>query len=157
MDRPRLICGLRIAASALVLAACVPLIALWARSCKTCDLIGRWPLYRQNVLLMSIDGRVHFFGNYETSRRGTKWISFSTDHASLQRGVFLSDKAAFRVAPGTLYLVATHWLLVALLAPIAIVPWVPWSQRFSIRALLLVATLITLTLGSILAAATNTQ
>ena len=157
MDRPRHIRGLRIAASTLVLVACIPFVAFWVRSYKTCDLIGRRPLSRQNVLLMSLNGRVHFFGQFDVSGRGgTKWVSFSGKHSTMVNGVFMSEKGSFRVQPGTRYLVATHWLLVSLIAPLAIIPWISWSRRFSIRTLLIAATLIALVLGSLLAAVTNT-
>jgi hypothetical protein len=42
-----------------------------------------------------------------------------------------------------------HWFLALVLAAVAYVPWLPWSNRFGLRTLLLGTTLVAVVLGAI--------
>jgi hypothetical protein len=136
---------------------CLLLIMLWVRSYTTCDVFGR-ELYKGDVLAISFQGQVHMLEprkreSWEYHFEPLRWMSFPSETTLMNWGQFTCDEGSFRIYPGSsrLYLVATHWLLAALIAPLAIVPWVSWSRSFSVRTLLIVATLLALILGSLLA------
>ena len=45
--------------------------------------------------------------------------------------------------------IAPHWLLAALCVVIAVAPWLAWPRRFSLRALLIIITLVAVMIGAI--------
>ncbi len=49
----------------------------------------------------------------------------------MNKDVFMSNKAVFRIASNSPRFDATYGLLIALVAPLGIVPWVQWSRGFS--------------------------
>ncbi len=57
----------------------------------------------------------------------------------------------FRVGDGVLRseIVVPHWFLVLLSAAFAAAPWIRWSNRFSLRALLIGTTIVAVLLGAI--------
>jgi hypothetical protein len=131
----------RIAVTVLGLTACVLLVALWVRSYWWFDStsIGG---------ILSAKGRVYIQGsiNFESedllnapvpdvqmyqTRFGTNVI--------FARGVKITMVRADAVLP--------YWALTLLAAILATVPWLPWSNRFSLRTLLIVATLVAVVLG----------
>jgi hypothetical protein len=48
-----------------------------------------------------------------------------------------------------------HWFLCLLSASLAVAPWLKWSNRFSLRTLLIVTTLVALALGLVVYAMRN--
>ncbi len=51
--------------------------------------------------------------------------------------------------PSGARLVIADWLPTLLFATLAAVPWLPWSNRFSLRTLLIATTLVAVVLGLI--------
>src|SRR4051812_15473851 len=146
---------LRIAWSVACGIACVPLIFLWVRSYYTCDLIIRLPARGPRFGLVSIEGRVHLFGRFERPASRVQLLSLPVEEVSMNKDVFMSNKAVFRIASNSPRFDATYGLLIALVAPLGIVPWVEWSRGFTLRTLLIVTTLVAVVLGAIVYAVRN--
>jgi hypothetical protein len=49
----------------------------------------------------------------------------------------------------SVYMAAPHWFFILLSTTLASLPWIRWSNRFSLRTLLIATTLIALVLGLI--------
>jgi len=54
---------------------------------------------------------------------------------------------AYDREPDNTELILPHWFLVFMFAAIAVAPWIRWSNRFSLRTLLIATTLIAVALG----------
>ena len=48
---------------------------------------------------------------------------------------------------GYLIAVVPYWFLCAIPATLAVIPWIPWSRRFSIRTMLIITTLLAILCG----------
>src|SRR5215210_8005282 len=104
---------LRIAWSAAWGLACILLIALWVRSCWRMDSIDSTSATGQYSGLASHHGRITFVKGYNGTRPFREFI--------------------FAVP---------HWFVLLVFFLVAAVPWLPWSNRFSLRSLLIVMTLV---------------
>jgi hypothetical protein len=134
---------LRIAVTALCLTACVLLVALWMRSYSRFD---------ANRGMFSAMGRVYINGatiNLEPEDLLTEpevqvyQTRFGTSVLAVLGGrVKISMARPDAVLP--------YWALTLLAAILATVPWLPWSKRFSLRALLIATTLVAVGLGMII-------
>jgi hypothetical protein len=138
----------RIAVTALSLTACVLLIALWVRSYRVNEVIAL-PVGGTKYHAQSLLGRMVF-------GRASNSVTFRQPVTeSLRRGAFKKDNifgfGYFRARFGDLVSITIpHWFLVANLAALSILPWIPRSVwRFSLRTLLIVTALIALVLGAI--------
>ena len=132
---------LRITATALSLTACVLLIALWVRNFWWSDvawtpLPGGW-----QVVIASADGQVEFGFSQAQNRRDVASWGLETYTASRNSAfeVLVPQKRVIRYhvfGNRNFALVLPHWLLTTVVLLLAIVPWIPWSRRFTIRTLL---------------------
>jgi hypothetical protein len=137
---------LRIAVTALCLTACLLLVALWVRSF--------W--WRDSIALNHL---VFWSADIESSRGGiTAWAGEDRDFP------WAYDRRTYRAAglnqtfetslmnTGQGARVAVpYWILICTLIPIAAIPWLPWSSRFSLRTLLIATTLVAVGLGIVVA------
>jgi hypothetical protein len=149
---------LRIAFSATCLIACVLLIMLRVRSRHWED-EAYFSVVRQKVSLHSCYGAIgaeiyiggadlipsgigsHWFKDLNASGIVSPW-RFSCSVASLP-----SIGAA--VQPLVCYVGVPHWFAVFVAATLAAVPWLRWSNRFTLRTLLIATTLVAVVLGLI--------
>jgi hypothetical protein len=138
---------LRIAVTALCLAACVLLVALWVRSYRWQDTV-----YREgNGIYIFISSRPGLFV--------IEWTHFPTD---VTQWVFDSDSYLDTPAqrhsqflPFVLYgtrhadvsIFTPYWLLTFVVLLFAALPCKPRNWRFSLRTLLIATTLVALGLG----------
>jgi hypothetical protein len=113
---------LRIAVTALSLTACVLLIALWVRS--------YWPQDSIGTGIQSHAGELEV-----KSRKG--WFHVRA---------FDSQPRTFGWPYRTLFKVP-YLIPVFIAAALAIIPWMRWSKRFSLRTLLIATTLVAVGLG----------
>ncbi len=140
---------LRIVSSATCVIACVLLIVLWVRSYQTFDVVnGHLPGVKE-IVCSSNCGRITLgLRNWHSQ---LPWSLSSLD---------LNDKSVFlpkaprnwfvlvRI-PGYLEVVFPHGFSALLTAAVAVVCWLPWSSRFSLRTLLIATTLVAVMLGLI--------
>jgi hypothetical protein len=131
---------LRIAVTALSLAACALVVALWVRSIHTKDLVS----LGHDVIAASEDGRVIF---YTLPNGSGPWRL--EDHP---RYAAMADAApglplAFGNVPAGPYVTTPYWFLVFVSAAIAILLQWRYPYRFSLRTLLIATTLIAMGLG----------
>jgi hypothetical protein len=151
---------LRIAFSVACLIACALLIALWVQS--------YWVQYRiiyptagQGVIEVDSAAGVVWVQEYDLwspikSNRSVE--QFKLDDKVLAVVSEVRPKTFMRFARFDVNLemmvrttVFPHWFLVLLAAGLAYVPWLPWwSQRFSLRTLLIATTLVAVILGAII-------
>ena len=157
---PRFLRYLRIAFSVTCLIACVLLVVLWVRS--------YWVQYRiicpaagQGVI--EVDSAAGVVWVQESDLLSAiKWnqslYQFKLDNTYLAFVNDLRQKTCMGFARFDENLglgamvrptVFPHWFLVLLSAAVAYMPWLPWSNRFSLRTLLIVTTLIAVLLGLI--------
>jgi hypothetical protein len=168
MDGPRLTRGLRIAMSAVCGILCVLLIVLWVRSCWRFDqIIHKTSATDYYVAVTSARGQAAFGGANEPLlstiyKRDWIHLGFAMKGVDNKSGspipVFAVDlpnsaillwphfKSPFLFGQSTSFeLGVPYWLLVVTAAAFGASPWL--LLRFSLRALLIVTTLIALMLG----------
>jgi hypothetical protein len=110
---------LRIAVTVLCLVACVTLIRFWVRSYYS-------------------PSRMHVFTRHTYIQ---SWKGELTVNPHL-----INTGSAMRfVASGTI----PYWVVVLLVLTLAALPWVQWSRRYSLRAFLIITTLIAVLFGAI--------
>jgi hypothetical protein len=146
MDRPRpLIRGLRIAVSAVCGVLCVLLVVFWVRSKWTVDTFG-FAYSPRLFLVSSYSGELTFANIYEGRPRGTPpWYE---DGKQLPTTLgFAWRVAGFAPDPYSYFVLLPHWCAVAVFALAFVLPRISWSQRFSLRTLLIATTLIAVVLG----------
>jgi hypothetical protein len=135
---------LRIAVTALSLTACVLLIALWVRSYWRFD--GIYKLYKNgmSLTLASNNGAILI-----PDEKQTLFVRYAHQGWKLRskRAVPIILNAQWMPAPGKPLVVIPHWFPVLLFSTLAAVPWIHWSKRFSLRALLIATTLVAVGLG----------
>ena len=143
MDRPRLIRGLRIAASAVCGILCVLVICLWVRSYNRSQLLVTPGT--GNVLTQ--DGYVTLFtrSTFSSLRSNQDWelIEFK---AYLEFSE--TDRLFRRFHFGHAYCYVPYWFPVFVTSTLAAAPWFPWSRRFTLRTLLIATTLIAVLLAT---------
>ena len=139
---------LRIAISAAVVATCVLLIVLWVRSHQTCD---AYLANRGRSLIagaVSYDGSVYVFSRAAGHISGRRRLAMPIAEVSFLNGAFVADHPTFRVATNGVFIVASHLLMVAWLAAIGALCWVPLSKKFNLRNMMLATALIAVLLGA---------
>ena len=128
---------------------CVLLIALWVRSYATCDIYttADWRTGGAKGAV-SVDGQLYLF--LQKSPRPRKWrqMSLPAGEVSFVNRVFMSHEIGFRVSTGGIFIVATHWLAVAMVSALAAICWVPWSLKFNLRTMLIGTSLLAVLLGA---------
>jgi hypothetical protein len=154
MNRPRLICGLRVALSATCVIASVLLVALWVRSYRTWDCLN-W-VNGGAVSWESFDGRIQLFVSFRTIddpdvQRGLTYKTIPgplwpwPEQTGMARYGFHASRGG---APGRYFIQVPHWLPALLFASLAPAPWIHW--RFRLRTLLIATMLIAIGLGIIM-------
>ena len=148
---------LKIAVSALSLAACLALVALWGRSYPAHDNLEGPISSSRHFTAQSFRGRLAL-ATYPTR------FASRQSHAQWQWRVLLPDPATInerrRNAPhwgvlpgsyGEFGIKFPHWFPTLIFAMLAAAPWLKW--RFSVRTLLIGMTIVAVILG--VAVATN--
>jgi hypothetical protein len=125
----------------------VLLCALWVRSYWCEDSISRFKSMRNAgvVHLRSYEGwllldRGLYSGDDDGWRYRADEILASDPFAPNFEWTFVDERT--RIS-------APHWCLASLVGAFAVVPWIRWSNRFSLRTLLIATTLIAVLLGII--------
>jgi hypothetical protein len=137
---------LRIASSVICGILCLLMTALWIRSYWWYDSVERnWT--RGGYSIASRNGRLSFSKHSLPSGQDFRWrIGYCPEVASadwyVTRSGFLwvRSGAWFRLS-------LPYWSMALPLASLAVVPWIKWSRRFSIRTLLIVTTLVAVLLS----------
>jgi hypothetical protein len=142
---------LRIAWSVGCGVVCLLTIALWVRSYWYWDGIV-FTGYSMHLGIDSDRGRVLPY--YQSNPRASYgWLYYSND---IERAVPQDTHKTFSYVryPGYFSTCIPNWFIAAVAATLATTPWLtclPWSNRFSLRTLLIVITLAALALGTIIA------
>lgn len=150
MDRPQLICRLRIAVSALFAVVTVLLCVLWVRSYSISDTLRGPASNNSRIWINSLEGRVNISAPWRGGGAG-HWtirrtaITLPDESLDLER--FFSQCLRFEVwHEHPIRGVIVPYLFLVLLAGIcAFLPWA--SYRFSLRTLLIATTLVAVVLG----------
>lgn len=148
---------LRIAFSAGCGTACLLLIAVSVRSYSTEDVIsGGRPGVSRCMQAVSGKGKfkLHF---YKASPRNAYWEWRSMPYASRlpDNGPYSTPAGtptpsfSLNVSGGSFATTIPYWFLVLISGSLSAAPWVRWSNRFSLRTLLIVMTLIAALFGVI--------
>ena len=148
---------LRIAVTALSLTTCVLLIALWVRSYWYWDHLYN-PIGNGNLIIIeSSSSRVivklatgsgPWTWHISRELHGDYWAGAFKDWEEANRHKGIVGFACYATPWITTYR-APYWFLVLLSVTLAVIPWLPWSRRFSLRTLLIATTLIAIMLGVI--------
>jgi hypothetical protein len=136
---------LRIAWSVACVIACVLLIALWVRSYWRCDIVSRMKS-GQVTNICSNRGVSYFFDGTRGSPiiiADSGWRMESVHATNLPGGARWTWTPTLRAAQ------LPDWCAVLVFATFAIIPWIRWPSRFSLRTLLIATTLIAVVLGII--------
>jgi hypothetical protein len=122
------------------------MIVLSVRSYSFCDIYISTPDRAPPCGIMSMQGQLYlFFSDFGGERR---LFCYSVDDVSLIRGTFLTTNGpTFRVANNSHFIIITHWLLAALIAALAVLPWITPARRSSIRSLAIATTLVAIILA----------
>lgn len=146
MNRPRVIKWLRVAVSAGCLVVFLVVGVLWMRSYRTIDVMHARFGISQRVLFCSMDSNI-YVGTYPD-------VHFYTLGKAPPKVVELdSGRIPTPVSSKVLRLqnsralIVPHCLIAISAAVFAMLPWIPWSWRFSLRTMLFVTTLIAGALG----------
>jgi hypothetical protein len=160
MTRPRFLRPLRIAVSVVCGILCLALIVLWMRSYSWADELT----LASRLRLTSIYGYIQYMGpfgrySFEEDWDYLCWRPSSDEiRAVTQTEATMNDldpkiKAwlnQFRGVrrPSIAWLGSVpYWIVVCVAATLTVAPWIPWSNRFSLRTLLLATTLVAAMLG----------
>jgi hypothetical protein len=142
---------LRIAWSVVWGLAGVLLIVLWVRSHYICDAINL--RYRESHYAWIVAVRGGIILELTEIRNSRGFSGFAIDHLEATQMKFpaFADVHWVRVLRlGNLTEVyAPIWLPILFVAMIAAVPWLGWSNRFTLRTLLIATTLVAVVLGLI--------
>jgi hypothetical protein len=133
---------LRIAFSVVCGIACVLLIALWVRSYFRLD-----DLSYRDIHISSLRGILFFNG--EVFLDETTDEAGPTEFKLFRYTLFLYSNASHDVGVIGDEIAIPEWVLVGSTALIGVLPWIQWSNRFSLRSLLIATTLIAVMLGLI--------
>jgi hypothetical protein len=141
-DRPRLIRGLRIALSAVGGILCVLLIVLWVRSYWQSDCVARFDASQIRTSLESRSERICLaqfdyskisqgrMETYDWGWEGNQPITEADANPTGPSFEWSQDKFGLVVS-------IPHWSPVLIFAILATLPWIPWSNRFSLRTVLI--------------------
>jgi len=156
MNRPRVVRYMRITFSAACLLACVLMIGLWVRSYWWRDsAFGH--VNSKLIHAISMEGRIELSRmakpNYPTRLyTGQVWHEDVEVWKIHQINTLPSEPTVIgfrlrRTVPLGIAVYLPRWFPVVLIASLAVLPWMRW--RFSLRTLLLAATLVAVVLGMI--------
>jgi hypothetical protein len=136
--------------------ACVLLIVLWVRSHYYLDSYRFWAGRSNTAAIDSKGGRIYFsvsasggadlepyIGNKKRSEGETdilNGIIASENHLGFGRYIDLK-------LVNTSTFIFPHWFAAIVSVTLAAVPWIRWSNRFSLRTLLIATTLVAVVLG----------
>jgi hypothetical protein len=138
---------LRIAVTALSLAACVLLIVLWVRSYWRLDILEK-RIGFETYQISSVKGRIAI-AHLDRTQIGKSYLSVvAGDAADWRKGGVLGF--AYYEDGFVTALIAPHWLPALIFAAIAVIPWILRSLHFSLRTLLVATTLVAVMLGFIM-------
>ncbi len=137
---------LRIAFSATCGIACVLLIALWVRSYFRVDDLS----YRDRNI-SSLRGVLFFNGQVFLDE--TTDESDSSEFKLFRYTLLLWSNASHDAGVIGDELAIPDWVLVGSTSLIGVLPWIQWSNRFSLRTLLIAITLVAVLLGLVVYAA----
>jgi hypothetical protein len=137
---------LRIAVTALCLAACVLLIALWIRSYRVQDVVYGWFPFPGYLQINSTCGDIKIIANAE--KQEAVWRYNSRAPEARGRNWFFNLEQHNRFG-WWLDITVPHWSLSLALAGLAALISVHWSRRFSLRTLLIATTVVAVGLGLI--------
>jgi hypothetical protein len=141
---------LRIAVTALSLAACVLIVALWVRSHWRLQILEK-PTGFGAFQISSVKGCIAVGRLGPRSYLiGRSYLSFPAGDAADWRKGGVSGFDYYEEGSVTAFL-APHWLLALLFSALAVIPWVVRSWCFSLRTLLIATTLVAVGLGMIVA------
>jgi hypothetical protein len=125
---------------------------MWVRNFWWADvawtpLPGGW-----QVVIASADGQVEFGISQAQNRRDVASWGLETYTASRNSAfeVLVPRKRVIRYhvfGNRRFALVVPHWLLTTVALLLAIVPWIPWSRRFTIRTLLIITAIMSVALA----------
>jgi hypothetical protein len=132
---------LKIAVSAVSVLACVLLIALWVRSQRVADVVHWAPSSRFTMYLSSGSGVIVVSVTPKGVTPKLAWTKVEIMPGPVQRWQIHSGR------DGT-SLRFPHRLPIAVLALLAVAPWIRW--RFSLRAVMIAVAVVSLLLGSCL-------
>jgi hypothetical protein len=130
----------------------VLLVALWVRSYCARDTIVVTPSAQSSIAIYSMYGRF-FLGvadvalpiHFKSSPLPPWEVVNSSEHTNKRLLWFTVDRRSRSLVIGTRF-----WLLLSCTAVFAGMPWLPWwSNRFSLRTLLIATTLVAVGLGLI--------
>jgi hypothetical protein len=131
--------------------ACVLLIVLWVRSYwwvdNICGDVGA-----RYYLVCSFWGRTELNSLPENRGHGLKRNSYEVGVTIEAPKKFENSGFALSNGHGQLLVIAfPHWFLATVFGCAAVLPWLPWgwSNRFSLRTLLIATTLVAVMLGAI--------
>jgi hypothetical protein len=149
--------------------ACALLIALWVRSYWRLDELKGKPL-KGKLTASSVSGKLVFEGgsapskfwnssrtweltNEVVNERTYLWpLDWAPDYRRLNISFyhFKDTRTSISTSANPIwFLIVPHYCLVALALLIAGIFWLPWSNRFTLRTLLIATTLVALVLGLI--------
>jgi hypothetical protein len=153
MSRPLLMRGLRIAWSMWWGILCALLVVLWVRSYWWADSF-RYGRSSHVVELDSKDSRLYLRGS---TTGGAALQPYLRPHRQVDADLFSRINASASPMGFGMYvdvalintstLIAPHWFPVFVAGAFAVVPWIHWTKRFSLRTLLIATTLIAVVLG----------
>jgi hypothetical protein len=133
--------NLRVAWSVMCGVFCLLLIALWERSYWWCDVVEGTVTSSRGFRLASESGDVG--GRLFNTKGG--WRIYSVETAVLNSRTGWNPSGfywSWQLGP---WVQVRHWFALMLVATCAVVPWIRW--RFSLRTLLIAATVVAVILG----------
>ena len=126
-------------------------LALWMRSCTTTDAVTI-PVGSGTLVFGSLPGECGA-EILKGAGRGLQWTSRDTDRAraevpktkpNLMSGVW--GRFAYIYDRGPIVIVP-DWFFIGVAAVLSAAPWIRWSNRFSLRTLLITTTVVAVLLG----------
>ncbi len=139
---PRYIRVLRITWTVTCLIACVLLVVLWVRSYSQLYNLSNWS---RQLSLSSCCGHMFVdepFYSDESPEGGSTKIITLLGHELY----FDSYPAAYIVQDGV-GVAVPDWVFVGSALTIGVIPWIRWSNRFTVRTLLIATTVVAMALG----------
>lgn len=130
-------------------------VALWVRSYTIHDVLKGTDLRGYEVTFESKNGRQQIvgmdlsilFGQRPVSRG--PWFYLRCMSADMGEGI-LPWHFQLQTTPALMFqLTYPHWFIVVATTSLALLPWIRWSRRFSMRTLLVAMTLVAVLLGLI--------
>lgn len=145
---------LRIAWSVGCAVLCVLLALMWVRSRSVRDSVW-YPMTDYGLQVSSLLGRVSIWG-IERSSSASQFTPAKVEHRAILDGMFShlfrESVLGFRVEhePEHQRVDVPYWFLILGTVALAAASWLNWSNRFSLRALLIAITLASVVLGAVI-------